>query len=143
MSGVEQLVGEEHLAAAKLRPPAVIWVPSGDSFAAGHQRGGPKSLRTRAVGLQVLCWAVSEERTAEADMRAAEALVERLIWAVEDSLGGSWDVSAGAWQANAAKVQLGRMYVLALTVELPVTRPESRATVTAVQPESQLGADAP
>lgn len=138
MPGVEHRVGAEEISALGRAVNSVVWVPSGDVFQAGRQRGSPRSLRTQVVGVQALCWGISETRKTEDDYEATDALAKRVLWAVEDALGGSWEVNSGGWEGDTTKGQKGKAYVLAFTFNFPVTRPEPRATVTAVQVETSL-----
>lgn len=140
MPGVSHVVGVEHMASATTRPGTVVWVPGTDVYGAARSRGLPRARWTRTEAVQVACWGVGagRARTAEEDMRAALALATDVLFAVEDALNGSFRVSAGSWEANAPKAQLGRWYVLALEFEAPVTRPQTTVTVTAVETETEL-----
>lgn len=141
MPEVTHVVGEEHLVSQYL--PAgrsVVWIVSGDVFGPARANHRPAARLTRTEAVQVACWGVGPgtARTAEDDMKAARELADAVLFALEDGMAGSYRVSSGSWQANAPKAQLGRMYVLALELDSPVTRPEARVTVTAVVPETEL-----
>jgi hypothetical protein len=144
MPDVVHVVGEEHLSATHLNPPSVVWVPGVDAFrpplASLGGRGQPQARLTCAESVQVYAWGVGPGavRTVEADMRAAKALGLAVLLEVEKVVPGSYRATAGSWQANAPKIQLGRMYVLAFEFEAPVYAPVRKVRVTAVETETEL-----
>lgn len=145
MPGVTHAVGVEHLVSAKLEPGSVVWVPSGDvysppSASRAPTRAVPQARLTCNETVLVFAWGIGAGavRTAEADMRAARALATSVIFAIEDSMSGSYRVASGSWEANAPKAQLGRMYVLTVEFMAPVTRPVTTVKVTAVETETEL-----
>jgi hypothetical protein len=140
MPGVTHLVGGEHVSAMETRPGTVVWVPGTDVYAPARSRGQPRSRFTRTETVQVACWGIAEGRVriAEDDMRAAMALATSVLFAIEDAMAGSYRLSAGSWEANAPKAQMGRWYVLAFEFDAPVTRAQAVAPVTVVQTETEL-----
>lgn len=140
MPGVTHLVGVENMTAANTRPGDVVWVPSTDVYGAPKTQGRPRARWTCTEAVQVAAWGRGDGRvtTPEEDMKAAKALAMDVLFAIEDVLNGSYRLSSGSWEANAPKTQLGRWYVLALEFDAPVTRPEPRVTVTAVETETEL-----
>jgi hypothetical protein len=142
MPGTTHLVGAsgEDMSALGLRPGTVLWIAGTDVYAPPVSRGLPRARYTRTETVQVACWGIGagRVRTAEDDMRAALALATSVIFAVEDAMGGSYRLSAGSWEANSPKAQMGRWYVLAFEFDAPVTRPQAQATVATVETETEL-----
>ena len=140
MPGVVHLVGMEQMTATATQPGTVVWVPGSDAYGAPETQGRPRARWTRIEAVQVACWGrgAGKVTTPEEDMRAALELANGVLFALEDTLAGSFRVSSGSWEANAPKAQFGRWYVLALEFRAPVTRPQATATVTAVEQETEL-----
>lgn len=136
--GTQYEIGEELVGSNAVRPQSVVFALGQDAYQAPRQRPGAKSIRTRVATVQAMIWAVGTEKTARADMRAVEALLDALLVAVERTVGGSFDVGGGQW-IGATPNQKGRAYSLALSFDLPVVLPETRTIITATQTQQTLG----
>lgn len=136
--GTLTVIGDEFVGSNVTRPQSVAFALGQDAYQPPRQRGPPKSFRTRVATVQATIWGKGADKTVDGDIRAVESLLEALLVATERTVGGSYDVVGGQWM-GAGPNQNGRAYALTLTFDLPVTLPETRATITAVQTQQTLG----
>lgn len=120
-------------------PNRVVWVPTSETILGPHAQGGdgvrnPRPLRTRHCMVQVHVWGSDPAGLGDtaADIAATELVLGHLVAAINDVCHGAWDAKGGSWGAGEAAVtSLGTVYVLALEVQIPLTRElDTYATVT-------------
>lgn len=136
--GTQTLIGDELVGSNVARPPCVVFALGQDAFMRPVQGRGPRSIRTLVATVQANIWAVGADKTPRSDMVAVEALRDALVVALERAVPGSYDVVGGQWMASAPN-QKGRAYALSFTLDIPVTLPEARATITATQTQQSFG----
>lgn len=115
-------------------PPRLVWMPSSDTFEAGKRVNAPNSttltqhkqasVGTRWAGVRVLVWAESTaaDKTPEADVRAVEDLVRKLLVAVHEECFGNYRVSGMEWTGadGAELVQQGRACLVSMAFAVPI-----------------------
>lgn len=114
-AGTAVFTGEENLS-AQGAPPRVVWVPTQDAFGPATQRGSkpsdPRALLTCRAGMDIHCWAES--------FAAAQALRDALVLALRTAIGVNYQITGGRWLGQ-EWTALGRVYVLSLTIDIPIT----------------------
>lgn len=121
-------------------PPRIVWVPVSENYVAAVGQGGvtrssPRPVLTRQSFFQVHLWAAAAQQSGQAtqyalDLNALETLLNAFAWAAYSVLHGApgqLEIGTGSWaRANVAgqNLTLGVGYILPLTVNIPVTRPD-------------------
>jgi hypothetical protein len=117
-------------------PPRMVWVPSTDEFGGDPKRGPRTQPAIYQVdeGYDVHLWG--------ADYNPTRDLRDVFLRAFHRELMGSGEPERGEWvPGNASLVKSGRLYVLSIRVQVPVTQtPLQTATpagVTEIQTVQQ------
>ena len=120
--------------------PFVEWQPTSDKFEPfpNMQRlaDGRRALATRKVGVDL--WVHGEFASGTDDYASTEALLNAVIYALMQSAGTNLTIESGRW-LDGTENESGadrKVYVLSITVEVPVVEPKvSFSTVTFTLPE--------
>lgn len=135
LTGVAVKLGGEHLP-ARDAPPRVVFVPDADSFSGASRSSvtgrAVRSLVTRVAGVRVHIWAAGavDDVSVAKDLRATEGLLHRVIWAIQQVAAGRVIRHGVDWPEVPVAGHLGRLCVLRLSFELPVTVAEADDTST-------------
>lgn len=146
LSGVTVLLGAE-FRPEHGAPPRIVLVPSTLAWA---PRVAPQGFVARTKGslqttLRAHIWAAAAEGAMETspNMRAAERLMNALIWAVAQVANGSFTIVGGEWDQDPGVLQLGRHIMLDIRFDVPVIEPEgapmASATATITDVDQMTG----
>ena len=111
-------LGRSAIIALDKAPPAVIWVPTNDTYEGpqgyqGTSKAAPRSLRQRVIGVDAWLWAAVAPGVTE-DFNQLEVLINATIGAVHQNLLGAYRVNGGSYQGmdDQEPQAFGRVYVL-------------------------------
>jgi hypothetical protein len=120
-------LGRTGLIAQDKYPPAVIWVPTGDSYEGtqvytGGNKAAARVLRSRILGVDAWLWAAIAPGQTE-DFAALDVLINATIGAVHQNLRAAYRVISGTYQGmdDSEPAAFGRCYVLRFSFIVPVT----------------------
>jgi hypothetical protein len=137
-AGTQVFFGEKYISSNLLRPNSVVWVPGQETYTPARNGRGMRSIRTRVVSLQAWIWRAVEGGTPEDDVGGVEEVIDAILVSMERVVGGPYDVTGGVWDAAPGPMSKGRSYTLAMTVEVPVLLPQTRAALTATEQDTGL-----
>jgi hypothetical protein len=113
-------LGKGGVIAQDKAPPAVIWVPTGDSYEGvqayqGTSKAAVRPLCVRAIGVDAWLWAAVPAGATE-DFSALDRLVVATIGAVHSNLLGAYRRTGGRYYGldDQEPQAFGRAYVLSL-----------------------------
>lgn len=111
--------------------PRIVWVPSEDAYQANTQPGNRKttdlaSVLTKQLGFRIFIWGKGDEQAnaeeqAKADYTATEELIRLFIAMCDRCIGPSFNVNSGAWDEAGEAAEVGLLYTLLITVDVPCT----------------------
>jgi hypothetical protein len=136
LAPVKVKLGAEHLA-TRDAPPRVVFVPYADDFAGGAKNATgtvKRSIATRMAGVRVHIWAAGTpaEPVLTRDLKACEALLDRVLWAVHREAVGSYQRQSVEWPDTPGAGHLGRLCVLRLAFAVPVTEADPDSTAATI-----------
>ena len=98
-------------------PPRIVWVPTGDTFGPPSQRGNSRAdsiaRQTARTPVDVHLWG--------ADWDATIALRDLFLQALRTFAGPNYHPSAGRWVGSEDLESKGKLYVLSVSFDIPVT----------------------
>ncbi len=113
-------------------PPRVVWVLTSGSPAPAQKHafpGGRRSLLTRALTLQAVCWGADTDATLDLSSAILAAAARR--W------GGRIAFAAEQWETDPAVTDLGEVVTLSFALQAAVLdRAPSRVTLTSSVPDT-------
>ena len=143
-------IGRSGVVGQSKSPPAVIWVPTSDTYEGVQVYAGPRAaqtlgriLRTRVLGVDAWLWAAVAPGFTE-DFAQLDTLINATIGAVHANLLGAYRVLAGTYQGmeDTELAAYGRCYVLRFSLLVPVTEmtlPPTTQVVTSLPQAVQIG----
>lgn len=130
LPGIPVKDGGEHLAAHEA-PPRIVFVPGAETWGPPNPKwvGKPRCLKLREVTLTAHVWGTDRDQI-------EKSLLPRLVLALDGALQKSYRLTQGMWPQEDSEtlMQSGRVYVLPITVFLPLVVPagiDGEATITA------------
>ena len=113
-------------------PPRVVWVLASGAPQAAQKHsfpGGRRSLLTRLLTLQAVCWG--------ADVDATLDLSSAVLAAAQRRWGGRITFAGETWDTEPAVTDLGELVTLSFALQAAVLdRAPSRVTLTSAVPDS-------